>query len=467
MGFLNFWAKFSFVGYAINERVRGKKIAEQQYGHVMEEKEQMEKQLAVLGTVESELISEMNTHKTAIAVRPKVGGRDDFLDDRGLSPSQLRSKQLKVLDTVATYDKMFNTELANLESACNVRDNWCDKLACTVEIKKRKIDGAVENALCERFGDNVDIKDLARAIKNGGRLQEKFVFNDAQIIVNVLSEYQIKAKAVSVSAQAKVDSDSAMRNPQKDLPKVAKVQRFVLAGVWLAVLLLASVIAAVIDPVHSGFWVMIIIGVVGALLLFFVHWLLTKPIVALAVKIVEAIFQKGSDMTTDSATFLRGIFLTDIFDEGLDKLDNGLLQYIEGINENYGIFRKWALNFLTPKVLDELLYEVINQMDTGASFNAAINNAEAKADRQLAAKRQEEHNKRLEMENARHNIEMEKQARARAEYERQRAANERARLQATRELADAQRDTARAEKQKTEAIKENTEELKKIRRDLE
>ncbi len=458
MGFLDLWAKFSFVGYGINERKRGKQIASRQYEYVMAEKEQMEKQLKALDNIESGLIDEIDKHKAALALRPKIAGRDDFLDDRGLSPSQLRSKQLKVLDTVATYDKMFDTEMESLQSACAIRDNWCAKLDCSVTIKKKKLDGAAVDGIRRQLGDEVDCDNLFYVIAHGGRLKETFVFNDAQIIVDILANYGIKAKAVSTTAQADVEADSEMRDPEDDLPKIAKCRRFALAGIWLLFFIVGTILNSIGD---NGFDItLFILAVGGALVIFFLHWLLTRPIVALAVKIVEAIFKRGGDMTKDSATYLRGIFLTDIFDKGLDTLDNGLLKYVDGINENYGVYRKWALAFLTPKVLDELLYEVIDQMTTGASFNNAINNAEAKADRRLAAKRQEEHNKRMEMEKARHNIEMEKQARARAEYARQCANNAAAAAQAMRDLASAQQDTARAENEKVE-------ELKKIRRDLQ
>lgn len=454
MGFLNFLAKFSFIGYAFNERKRGKQIAAQQYGHVMEEKETMEKQLTSVEEISNALVKEMDNHKKALSLRPKVASRDAFLDDRGVTPSQLRSRQLDVLQNVVTYDKMFDTEISSLQTAFAVRDNWCDKLDCAVEIKKKKVSSAVINRICEQLGDNVDGKDISATISNGGRLKETFVFNDAQIIVNVLASYGITAKAVSIKAQNDVKADSALRDPEEDIPAVAKHQRFALAGLYIGFMLLVMLFTQ-----QLGYSVMWIFMGVGAVLIFFVHWLLTKPIVAIAVKIVEFIFRKGGADTMDSATYLRGIFLTDIFDKGLDALDAGIIKYIDGVNENYTIYRKWALVFMTPRVLDELLYEVVNQMSTGASYNAAINNAEAKVDRQQAAKKQQERLRAMEQENMRHNIEMEKQARARADYARQCANNAAAAAQAMRDYASAQRETARAEKQKVE-------ELKKIRRDL-
>lgn len=458
MGFLNFWAKFSFVGYGLNERSRGKKIAARQYGHVMNEKEAMEKELDdKIVPVGKELTQEINSHKSLLATRPKVNGVEDFLDDRGLTPSQLRGKQLNVLKTVAKYDKMFDTEVEHLAAGLYVRGEWCARLDCSVEIKKKKVAKHEIDSICNSL-DGVNSNDLFSAVNNGGKLKETYVFNDAQIIVNALTAHGISAKAVSVKAKADVDRDSVMRDPEQDLPKVAKHQRFVLAGIWvIGLLLLDLIINGSIGFFNNSLVGTLIFIAAGALVIFFVHWLLTKPIVALATKLVGWIFKKGGDSTKDSATFLRGIFLSDIFDKGLDALDDGLIDYLNGMQANYKVFRNWALTFMQARVLDGLLYEVIDQMTSGATYNSAINNAEAKVDRQKAAKRQEERLLAMEQENKRHNIEMEKQARKRADYERQRAANAAAAAQAQRDLADAQRDTARAEKKKAD-------ELEKIRR---
>lgn len=456
MGFLNFLAKFSFIGYGFNERKKGKQIAAKQYGHVMTEKEQMEKELENdIEPIGQGLVEEINKHKTAFAARPMIRSRDAFLDDRGLSPSQLRGKQLEILNVVATYDKMIDNEIETLQGGCLVRENWCKRLDCAVVIHKKKVSRTVIDSICNRLGDNVERKDITSAIANGGRMTETFVFNDAQIIVGVLAEHGISAKAVSINAQADVNRDSASRDPERDLPKIAKFQRFFLAGF----VLLIAILSAFPNIGEDGhFYPNSLIALsIAAVVIFFLHWLLTKPIVALATKIVGRIFKKGGDATKDSATYLRGIFLSDLFDKGLDALDEGLLAYMSGMTDIYEGFRKWALVFMPPRVLDELLYEVINQMSTGASYNAAINNAEAKVDRQKAAKRQEERMQAMEQENRRHNIEMEKQARARAEYERQRAANAAAAAQAQRDLADAERDRAKAEKK-------TADELEKIRR---
>lgn len=455
MGFLNFLAKFSFIGYGFNERKRGKQIAARQYGHVMKEKEAMENELDdKIVPVGKELTQEINAHKSMLATRPKVNGIEDFLDDRGLTPSQLRGKQLNVLKTVAKYDQMFDTEVEHLAAGLHVRGEWCDRLECSVVIKKKKVNKHEIDSICNSL-EGVNSNDLFSAVNNGGKLKEIYIFNDAQIIVNALAAHNISAKAVSVRAQADVDCDSAMRDPQADLPKVAKMQRFVLAGLFLVL----AIIAIMIDMAISGKLntTSLIVAAIATVVIFFVHWLLTKPIVAVATKLVGWIFKKGGDATKDSATFLRGIFLSDIFEKGLDVLDDGLIDYLDGMQANYNVFRDWALTFMQARVLDGLLYEVIDQMSSGATYNTAINNAEAKVDRQKAAKKQEERMLAMEQENKRHNIEMEKQARKRAEYERQRAENAAAAAQAQRDLAEAQRDTARAEKKKAD-------ELEKIRR---
>ena len=458
MGFLNFLAKFSFIGYGFNERSRGKKIAAQQYGHVMKEKEAMEKELDdKIVPVSKELTQEINSHKSMLAARPKVNGVDDFLDDRGLKPSQVRAKQMNVLKTVDKYDQMLDTEIEHLAAGLYVRGEWCERLDCSVVIKKKKVSKAEIDSICNSL-QGVNSNDLFSAVSNGGKLKETYVFNDAQIIVNALAAHNISAKAVSVKAQSDVNRDSVERNPERDLPKVAKVQRFVLAGIWvIGLLLLDLIVNGSIGFFNNSLIGTLIFIAAGALVIILVHWLLSKPLVALATKLVGWIFKKGGDATKDSATFLRGIFLSDIFDNGLDALDDGLIDYLDGMQANYKTYRNWALSFMQARVLDGLLYEVIDQMTSGATYNSAINSAEAKIDRQKAAKKQEERMQAMEQENKRHNLEMEKQARKRTEYERQRAANAAAAAQAQREFAAAQKETAKAEKKQAD-------ELEKIRR---
>lgn len=452
MGFLNFLSKFSFIAYGFNERRKSKQIKAQQFAEVMAEKETMEEQLEPLERLEKGIIQEARDQENKLMHRTAIANRDEFLDDRGLSRSQVRSRQLGVLKEVVAYNNMFDSGIDDFDKVSGVRENWFEKLECYVVIKKKKVKQSVVDAIWKEFHEDMDKKDLAGAIQYGCRLKESYVFNDAQIIVNTLSSYGITAKAVSVRVDKSVDSDSKKRNPDVDIPKIAKAQRFLVSGLWMAFMLFAIFYQRAYTD--SILWLS---ATVGTVLLFLLLWLLTKPIVALAIKIVELILRKGSDDTKDSATYLRGIFLTELFDKGLDMLDNGIIKFIDGVNKNYGIFRKWALTFLTPKILDDLLYEVINQMETGASFNEAINNAEAKADRKKAEKRYEERMRAIEQENIRHNIEMEKEARARADYARQCANNSAA-------AANAMKEYAYQEKRVADAENETAKELKKIRR---
>lgn len=452
---LNFFAKFSFLGYMLQEHKVTKHTATMEYVTVSAEKDRMAEFVGTLSAAVDEVANRISNDTAEINNRPVVKNRETFFDETGLTPAQMRAKQLSVLNNLNRYNALIDRESDDINNLNNIKTMWEKKLATKVVVKAKKVSSRVINQICDGLY-NVTPNELANALHNGGAISKIFSYNEAEIIINRLSAYKIKAKSVELNAEASVKEQTKSRDSEYGLKRVARNQRFFISA--LVFLFFALIFISNGQPFSKYYWILLV-GVGGAVLVFVILWLLTKPILALAWRLTNKSFKKNANVLIARIGYLRGVMLSEEYENGLDILYKGLLKCIEEYDNNYNTVRNYALAFLPQKVVDGLLPYVIEQMSIGATFNDALYKTEATIDRRIAQQKAEERAARLEKENLRHNAEMEEQARRRAEAEQQRA-------EAARQAAYEIKRNNELVRENTKAENEHTKQLRELNRKI-
>ncbi len=454
---LEFFSKFSFSLYLLREHLVTKDIIANAYANVAVEKKKLEELGKQLPAAVGEVSSHIAADTYEIDQRPVIRNRAEFYDDTGMSSAKLREKQIGVLKKVTSYNCMIDRESNEINQLNEIREGWEARLATKVIVQPKKVPPEVVEKICERLY-GVEPAVLSDALKKGGAIDNIFTYNEAEIVVNHLNSYKISAKAVECNAEEQVNSMSKNRNSESYIRRIARNQRIFLSILWFIFWgVMATIYLTVWSYGDYGFGIALaVVAAVGSALILLVLWLLTKPIIAVAWRVINRSFSSNAQKIIDRTGYLRGVVLSEEYEKGLDVLYTGLIKCLNAYNANCETVDSYARVFLPERAYSEILPMVIEQMSIGATFNDALYKTEATIDRKIAMQRAEERAARLEKETLRHNAELEVQARRSAD-----AAEQRARAA---ELAvQEQRNYNEAIRAHTRAVEENTREIRRDR----